>query len=38
VLSGLDFDGETKRETAGKLVDRLMANECKYQPLADATV
>lgn len=34
VLSGLDFDGETKRETAGKLVDRLMANEAKYQPLA----
>jgi hypothetical protein len=34
VLSGLDFYGETKRETAGRLVDRLMANEDKYQPLA----
>ena len=34
VLSGLDFDGETKRETAGKLVDRLMADESRYQPLA----
>jgi hypothetical protein len=34
VLSGLDFDGVTKRETAGELVDRLMANEAKYQPLA----
>src|ERR1700722_17519744 len=34
ILSGLDFDGATKRETAGKLVDRLMANESKYQPLA----
>jgi hypothetical protein len=31
VLSGLDFDGVTKRETAGHLVDRLMANERKYQ-------
>ena len=34
VLSGLDFEGVTKRETAGELVDRLMANEFKYQPLA----
>jgi hypothetical protein len=31
LLSGLDFDGSTKRETAGELVDRLMANEQKYQ-------
>src|SRR6266498_1744749 len=36
VLSGLDFDGDTKRETAGKLVDRLMANEAKYQALSIA--
>jgi Restriction endonuclease len=35
VLSGLDFEGDTtKRETAGTLVDRLMANEDKYQALA----
>ncbi len=31
ILSGLNFEGETKRETAGRLVDRLMADEHKYQ-------
>lgn len=31
VLSGLDFDGATKRETAGQLVDRLMGDERRYQ-------
>lgn len=34
LLSGLDFYGETKRETAGRLVDRLMAREAKYQALS----
>jgi hypothetical protein len=33
VLSGLDFQVATKRETAGVLVDRLMRNEAKYQAL-----
>jgi hypothetical protein len=31
ILSGLDFHGPTKRETAGEIVDRLMADEGKYQ-------
>lgn len=34
VLSGLNFAGDTKRETAGHLVDRLMANEGKYQAIS----
>lgn len=34
ILSGLDFYGDTKRETAGQIVDRLMANEDKYQAVA----
>jgi hypothetical protein len=34
LLAGLDLEGETtKRETAGKLVEKLMANERKYQAL-----
>lgn len=31
LLAGLDFDGSTKRETADELVERLTANEAKYQ-------
>lgn len=31
LLAGLDFDGPTKRETADELVERLIANEAKYQ-------
>jgi uncharacterized protein YdcH (DUF465 family) len=31
VLAGLDFNGDTKRETAGKLVEWLMVNEARYQ-------
>src|SRR6266545_6027660 len=31
LLSGLDFEGPTKRETSGELIDRLLANEHKYQ-------
>src|SRR6266852_5117486 len=31
ILSGLDFYGDTKRETAGRIVDRLMADEGRYQ-------
>lgn len=31
ILSGLDFYGDTKRETAGRIVDRFMASEEKYQ-------
>jgi hypothetical protein len=31
VLAGLDFNSDTKRETSGKLVERLMANEARYQ-------
>lgn len=36
ILSGLDFYGETKRETAGRIVDRLMADEDSYQAVAIA--
>lgn len=31
LLAGLDFDGSTKRETADELVERLIANEARYQ-------
>jgi hypothetical protein len=31
ILAVLDFDGSTKRETAGHLVDLLMRNEDRYQ-------
>src|SRR4051812_25502201 len=34
ILSGLDFENVTKRETAGEIIDRLMANEARYQSLA----
>ncbi|WP_433268990.1 restriction endonuclease [Actinosynnema sp. CS-041913] len=35
LLAGLDLTGPTtKRETAGELIDRLMANESKYQSFA----
>jgi hypothetical protein len=34
ILAGLDFHGVTKRETAGQIVDRLMADEGRYQELA----
>ncbi|MET8044861.1 restriction endonuclease [Micromonospora sp. NPDC005215] len=33
LLADLDFDNDTKRETAGRLVDALMANETRYQEL-----
>lgn len=33
ILAGLDFQGETKRETAGRIVERLMADEARYQAL-----
>lgn len=31
VLAGLDFKDDTKRETAGRIVERLMSNEDRYQ-------
>lgn len=31
ILAALDFDGSTKRETAGRLVDLLMRKEDRYQ-------
>ncbi|BCB84444.1 restriction endonuclease [Phytohabitans suffuscus] len=36
LLARLDFNGDTKRETAGRLVELLMANEAKYQAVAIA--
>ncbi len=36
ILSGLDFYGDTKRETAGRIVDRLMADEARYQAVTIA--
>lgn len=34
LLAGLDLEGDTtKRETAGRLIEKLMANERKYQAL-----
>src|SRR5437870_2131889 len=36
VLSGLDFYGDTKRETAGRIVDNLLADEAKYQAVTIA--
>lgn len=33
LLVGLNPEGDTKRETAGRLVEKLMANERKYQAL-----
>lgn len=31
ILAGLDFVGEPKREIAGRIVDRLMSDESRYQ-------
>jgi hypothetical protein len=36
VLVGLDFQADTKRETAGRLVDHLLAEEAKYQAVTIA--
>lgn len=36
ILSGLDFDGDTKRETASLVIDRLMENETSYQAVTIA--
>jgi hypothetical protein len=34
ILVGLDFDNDTKRETAGLIVERFMADEERYQAVA----
>jgi hypothetical protein len=36
LLADLDFHGDTKRETAGRLVDHLLDEEAKYQPVTIA--
>jgi hypothetical protein len=36
LLADLDINGDTKRETAGRLVDRLLDEEAKYQAVSIA--
>ncbi len=38
VLADLDFYGDTKRETAGRLGDHLLDEEARYQPVTIALI